>query len=738
MIRSHYRLGDLVADEAKRGGSREHLLEAGISGPDVDALCLLAGFGEGSHLASTVARRDPLVLADTFRGAFFSFFDQLSRAGSVVLVVEDLHLADPPSVRLLGAARREFSSRPVLMLATARADHAEGVLGLLDDDDVTVVELKPLRASAALELARFLLPGAEASALERLVERANGNPLRLGELARLGGDAAASGGSALAAVEARLARLDPEVGRVLRAASVFGVRFPRSGVAALVGGSVRQDEVARTLEVAAKERFVVADAAHDPEPYAFGHGLLQEAAYASLPDEERRAAHRAVAAWIASRGGADPSLVAWHYDRAAERAHAIRWFEAAARAALAGRELDRAVALADRILASEPGRGDRASALVLRAEAAFQLGDGALGRESARAALDAADAGSVAWVDAAGLLITVTGQRGENAELAELAERLRAQACEPKALPGRAIGLCRAATQLISFVPRPTLQVFLEEAERSHGGDPQARAWIARVESGLAALDHDYERAASKLRSAVRLHLEAGDVRAACFSHLMFASLHVFQIDFDVAARELEVAEGMARRTGAAYVLRWAGYARGKILALSGEPAAAREHLERVRAQLAGNPRLIAGTHVYLALAALRAKDGAWAEQEARAALAAHGAPAVRAAALAALARALVLQGNSADASAAAGEAWSLLEAAGTFEEHESVVRLALAEARLARGDAQGGREAVRDAHAWLQRVASRFTRPAPREAYLHGVETHATIVRLAQQLAVT
>jgi hypothetical protein len=708
-----------------------------VSEADVDALCLLAGVGEGTHVASSIARRDPLVVADAFRGAFLSFFDALSRAGLSVIVVDDLHLADPPSVRLLGAARREFSSRPVLMLATARAEHAEGVLRLLDEEDVTVVELKPLRTSAALELARLLVPDAEASALERLVERANGNPLRLGELARLGGDAAASGGSALAAVEARLARLDPEVGRVLRAASVFGVRFSRSGVAALVGGSVRENDVATALDVAVKERFVVADAACDLERYAFGHGLLQEAAYASLPDDERRAAHRAVAAWIASRGGADPSLVAWHYDRAAEREQAIRWFEAAARAALAGRELDRAVALADQILASEPGPLDRVRALLLRAEAAFQLGDGALGRESARAALDASSPGSVAWVDAAGLLITLAGQRGENAELAALAERLRAQACEPKALPARAVGLCRAGTQLLSFVPRPTLEALLEEAERSHGGDPQARAFIARVEAGLATLDHDYERAGSKMQIAGSLFLEAGDVRAACLSRLIFASLHIFQIDFDVAARELEVAEGMARRTGADYLARWVRYARGKILALSGEPAAAREHLERVRSQLAGNPRMIAGTHVYLALAALRAKDASWAEEEARAALAAHGAPAVRAAALAALARALVLAARAAEANAAADEAWSLLAASGTFEEHESVVRLALAEARLARGDAEAGREAARDAHAWLQRIASQLTRPAQREAYLHGVETHATIVLLAQRLGV-
>jgi eukaryotic-like serine/threonine-protein kinase len=215
----------------------------------------------------------------------------------------------------------------------------------------------------------------------------------------------------------------------------------------------------------------------------------------------------------------------------------------------------------------------------------------------------------------------------------------------------------------------------------------------------------------------------------------MKASYHVFIGDFEGAESETAIATSIARRTGADYLADWASYVQGKVLALSGEPAVARDHLERVRASLAKSPRIVAGTHVYLGLAALRAGDFAWAEIEARAGLAAHSAPATRAVALAVLARALVGLSRSKEAREAAEGAMETLRTAGGIEENESVIHLALAEALHADGADAEARRVVEVACQRLSRIASHLGSAARRERFLEGIESHARTSRLAEAL---
>ncbi len=68
--------------------------------------------------------------------------------------------------------------------------------------------------------------------------RADGNAFYLEELIRAAADGRGESlpESVLGMVQARLDAEDPEARRVLRAASVFGERFSRAGVAALLGG----------------------------------------------------------------------------------------------------------------------------------------------------------------------------------------------------------------------------------------------------------------------------------------------------------------------------------------------------------------------------------------------------------------------------------------------------------------------------------------------------------------------
>jgi hypothetical protein len=157
-----------------------------------------------------------------------------------------------------------------------------------------------------------------------------------------------------------------------------------------------------------------------------------------------------------------------------------------------------------------------------------------------------------------------------------------------------------------------------------------------------------------------------------------------------------------------------------------------------VRHDLAGNPRIVSGAHIYAALAALRAGDHAWAEAEARAGLAAHTAPATRAACLAALARALVMANRAAEALDAATEASAIVAKLGRLEENENLVHLSAIETAFAAGHVDAARVAAERALACLAAVAQKLSTPARREAFMHGIDTHEQTLRIAFRLGLT
>ncbi|HSY22638.1 MAG TPA: protein kinase [Polyangiaceae bacterium] len=705
------------------------------TGVEADFLDELVGSRRGDVLGSRrgAARRDAALMADALHSGWLAFVEARLRSGPLVLAIEDLHYTDPASLRMLAAALEAFAESPLFVIATARPEEAESALAVFDIHDPERVALKPLRANVAATVVHSLLRDASPEVVDRIVSRADGNPLRLIELARVGSENPAT---VAGLIEARLARLETFTQRVLRAASVFGLRFPFEGVLALLGGETRRADTEQALRRAEDHTFVVpfAGVRHgEGRGWAFRHHVVQAAAYATLDDHELRSAHGLIGGWLIEGGGADPSLVAWHFAKAGLRERAFEWYESAARAALRGRDLQQALRLADEAMACQPTGNELARVLLIRAEAAFHRGETGDGREAASSAMGAAAPGSATWTDAAALLITSAGQSGDNAHVVRLAALLRDAVPEPDARAQRIVCLCRASTQLFASGDRSSSLALVEEAERTDVADPLARAWTARARAAFFIADHDYEAAIATQTAAVRWHAAAGDVRGESLARIVCASAALFVGDFAGASTDLDVAVAMARRVGADYFVRWAGYTRAKIVALTGEPAVAHEHLDRVRHDLAGSPRIVAGAYIYDGLAALRDGDGASAESHARAALGAHDVPATRAVALAVLARALVMNGRHASALEAAEEAWMLLKTKGPIEENESVVYLARVEARLACGEEEA-REDARIALARLEKIAAKLS-PPRREGFLHGIESHVQTLRIAFRL---
>jgi class 3 adenylate cyclase len=306
-----------------------------------------------------------------------------------VLVVEDVHWAEPTLLDLLRRIRDELSARPVLFVTTARATEGETWEG------ATIVRLGPLDAGETQDLVKELVERLEFADVptEALAERAGGNPLYALEFVRALADRGETEGlptslpdTVQAVIGARLDAVPAELRAAVLDASVIGPEFWAPAIAAIDGGDEAR---AQTALAGLADRGVVR--AGPPSwfrsipTHRFTHALFREVAYARLPRAVRARKHLRAAEWIESASG-DRSderadAIAHHYEQACTLADAAgeRDLAAAAREPAASwllragtrsmwldalgsfERFDRALALA------EPDSGDRARALVMSA-----------------------------------------------------------------------------------------------------------------------------------------------------------------------------------------------------------------------------------------------------------------------------------------------------------------------------------------------------------------------------------
>ncbi|MEU4873219.1 AAA family ATPase [Streptomyces sp. NPDC021608] len=258
-----------------------------------------------------------------------SLFADLSEVTPLLLVLEDLHWADPSSRDLLRfLLSRGFLQRPtgngpghrLAVLASYRADDLHRrhpfrplLAELVRLPAVDRLELRPLADAEVARLVRSLedRPLPEAT-VRRIVERAEGNAFYAEEL--LAARDAEAGGMPSGLADLLLIRVEqlPDTAQqVLRTAAVAGRRVDHGLLRDAVG--LPEEELETALREAVGRQLLVAG---DDGTYAFRHALAREAVYADLLPGERSRLHGAFAALLAGRGR--------RADTAAERAHHYR------------------------------------------------------------------------------------------------------------------------------------------------------------------------------------------------------------------------------------------------------------------------------------------------------------------------------------------------------------------------------------------------------------------------------
>jgi eukaryotic-like serine/threonine-protein kinase len=315
--------------------------------PDEDSVPLRAG------------RRDAQLMGDQMRRAWEDFLDAECSAHPVLLILEDLHWGDGPTVKFVDGALRNLKDKPWMVLALARPEVHEIFAKIWAERGLQEIRLKELTRKASERLVRQVLGNqVDAVTVERLVAQADGNAFYLEELIRATAErrTEAMPRTVVAMVQSRLSGLDTEARRVLRAASVFGEVFWPGGVTALLGGAKRAANVTERLqELVEGEVLVRRPESRFPgeEELAFRHALLREGAYATLTEEDRALGHRLAGEWLIKHGAGDPMVLAEHFDRGKEPARAGSFYLHAVEQAHQGGDTDTAIARARRALGSE-------------------------------------------------------------------------------------------------------------------------------------------------------------------------------------------------------------------------------------------------------------------------------------------------------------------------------------------------------------------------------------------------
>ena len=313
-----------------------------------------------------VERDQPPLDAGSARFRLFeavsSFLSAAARSSSLVLVLDDLHAADEPSLLMLQFVARELRDSRLLVIGAYRnvdptpSDPLTSALTELGREPVTrsivLAGLVEADVGRYFELTTGEAPSAELVAA--VSEETEGNPLFLSEIVRL---LVAEGGGFMQetprlaipqtvrdVIARRVRRLSEESGRVLVLASVLGREFSVDALASVAG--ISDDDLLDTLDEAMLER-VVMDVPGSPGHLRFAHVLIRDTLYEELTTARRVRLHRMVLATLEALYGDEPGA------HLAELAYH----------AIAGSDFDRGVRYARRA-------GDRALELLAYEESA--------------------------------------------------------------------------------------------------------------------------------------------------------------------------------------------------------------------------------------------------------------------------------------------------------------------------------------------------------------------------------
>ena len=320
----------------------------------------------------------------------------------LVLIIDDLHWADPLTAMMLAHLARNLATTRALVVVTYRDQDLssnvaarEAIAALVRQPGTAQIRLAGLaEAEVAEQLEATFGRRFDLRVVAGVARRTRGNPFFVAELGRLVTDAAQAGPlspgpwetglpeGVRAVIGHRLGQLPASCQDVLRTAAVIAPAIDFGTVAAVTGLTPQ----AVLAEVDAGSAAGLTRLEPGAPAAEFSHALVRDAIQAEVPRSRQARIHRRAAEHLEAVHASDldhhASGIAHHWLSAhpdADAAHAVAWAERAAASSmnsLAYEEAARLYERALRIIGSGGFSGpDRCRLLLGRAEALYKAGD---------------------------------------------------------------------------------------------------------------------------------------------------------------------------------------------------------------------------------------------------------------------------------------------------------------------------------------------------------------------------
>ncbi len=345
----------LCQDAKERGalvlvGRCYDLTETPAYGPWIDLFLRIPPAPDLPPLPPVFAARGTVGVVASQMALFVQVHDFLAAVAArhpLVLLLDDVHWADPASLDLLRFLARSLGTVGLLIAVAYRADELTrrhpltAVLpALVREARAIRLDLRPLDHAAIVTLVcrRYPLMDRDAERLGGyLAARTEGNPFFIEEVLRTLeegaaltatpdgvrlGDLAGTGVPPLLrqVIERRLGRLDADTQRLLAVAAVIGQTVPL-GLWATIA-AVAEDAVLVAIEQGLDAHMLAESS--DGSGVRFVHALIRETLYVGMAAVRRRPIHRHLGELLAALPHPDPDAVASHFGRAGDE-RAIAW-----------------------------------------------------------------------------------------------------------------------------------------------------------------------------------------------------------------------------------------------------------------------------------------------------------------------------------------------------------------------------------------------------------------------------
>ncbi len=542
-------------------------------------LCQLIGapFELEPDSAEALLAADPARLASATERACLDLLAAELELGPVLLVLEDLHWGDLPTVRLVDAALRDNRTRPLMVLALAREEVQQRFPGLWSDRNPVHIELPPLPAKACGRLARQVL-GSEIGkpVIDQIVRRSGGNAFYLEELIRAvdAGHGEGLPQTVLAMAQSRLERFGPQLRLVLRVASVFGETFWREGLSELLpaGFDAQLQELLAELMAREVVERSVAFRFGGAEQWVFRHALVREAAYAMLTEEDRVLGHRLAAQWLEGVGER-AAVLGEHWARGAVPEQAAHCFARAADESAKAGDAERALTFSERAVACGISGEALGEVRALQAEAHVTNRQMQAASERAREATQLLPPENAQWAACTGMSVWLSGITNHPEETIRASQALMAY--QPSlATTASAIRGCGWVVRIFTLGGQfDWAEAFLARGHElmSREGlgalDAHTRGWLAFSEAlQVLHANGDAWRAVGLWRSAYEGYVADDDVyRASMLRAELGIGLTALGEYAQAAEHGLAAAE-TARRSGNSFAHSYARLRTGAAL----------------------------------------------------------------------------------------------------------------------------------------------------------------------------